>query len=155
VTPTKEDYEAIYWQTLCAGFMPNGYSETQKLYNEWYNTLQPVRQLAKTSLKKGMRGTYATLSLLGYIRKTWKSIAPFIHLCAPTNYRRLGRTKGGYLCLLPADAGVGDMIALCKGGQTPLVMRPNGGILVGEAYVHGMMNGERFDESACYDIQLK
>jgi Heterokaryon incompatibility protein (HET) len=60
--------------------------------------------------------------------------------------RRLGKTSNGYLALLPADTRVGDSVVLCEGGQTPLILRSNGSAfeLVGDSYVHGMMNGELF-----------
>jgi hypothetical protein len=60
--------------------------------------------------------------------------------------RRIGRTSRGYLALLPADTVVGDSVVLCEGGQTPLILRPNGRNfeLVGDSYVHGMMKGELF-----------
>ena len=60
--------------------------------------------------------------------------------------RRLGTTRNGYLALLPAETRVGDAVVLCEGGTTPLILRSAGWAfeLVGDGYVHGMMQGELF-----------
>jgi hypothetical protein len=64
--------------------------------------------------------------------------------------RALARTENGYLALVPKGAQPGDSIALLKGGKIPFVVREadgEGGLsLVGDSYVHGIMNGEAFEE---------
>lgn len=73
-----------------------------------------------------------------------------------TSNRALGVTKSGYLALLPKGARIGDCIVVLDGGPVPFVLRSahsceassrlaHGGqrwSLVGEAYVHGLMDGE-------------
>ena len=47
--------------------------------------------------------------------------------------------------MAPYSAHVGDLICVLFGGQTPFVLRkrePEGYLLVGECYVHGIMDGE-------------
>ncbi|PMD34353.1 hypothetical protein L207DRAFT_497721 [Hyaloscypha variabilis F] len=62
-------------------------------------------------------------------------------------------TENGYFGLVPRRARVGDHIIVLFGGCTPFVVRERKGWdspssekcywqLVGEAYVHGMMDGE-------------
>ena len=62
-------------------------------------------------------------------------------------------TKDGYMGLVPDVATPGDIIAVFLGGVVPFVLRPISGdegdnkwekryLLVGECYVHGVMNGE-------------
>jgi hypothetical protein len=65
-------------------------------------------------------------------------------------------TKGTYLGLGPKDAQKGDLLALLQGGQMPNVLRRKGEFyeLVGDCYVHGVMKGERYDESRCKRIRL-
>jgi hypothetical protein len=67
-------------------------------------------------------------------------------------YRRLLKTSAGHICLGPQSAAPGDMIFIVSNCQTPLVFRdvegPSGArnmILMGEAYVHGMMHGEALE----------
>ena len=56
-------------------------------------------------------------------------------------------TKKGFVGVVPKLAATGDVIAVLKGGQVPFVLRESetrsGAFrLVGECYIHGMMNGE-------------
>jgi len=52
----------------------------------------------------------------------------------------------GYMALVPEEAEVGDEILAVYGARVPFVLRPVQGTdeyrLVGECYVHGVMNGE-------------
>ncbi|KAM7214283.1 Heterokaryon incompatibility protein (HET) domain containing protein [Rhypophila decipiens] len=70
--------------------------------------------------------------------------------------RRFVRTERGYFGLA-AHARVGDLVAVVAGGSVPLVIRPAAADplkweLVGDSYVHGVMYGEAFDPSKCYDM---
>lgn len=73
------------------------------------------------------------------------------------NIRTFARTERGYLVLVPFEALVGDSIAICQGGKMPLILRGDGPEkmrLVGDCYVHGMMNGEQYCEKDCYAIRI-
>ena len=75
--------------------------------------------------------------------------------------------------LAGSGARVGDNIVLCQGSTVPLVFRSVGGErklgtimcsegggetakwqLVADAYVHGIMGGEKFDEGRCKKMIL-
>lgn len=59
--------------------------------------------------------------------------------------RRFCSTKGGRMGLVPGAALEGDHIAVILGADTPFVLRSAGAdfyALVGECYIHGIMNGE-------------
>jgi Heterokaryon incompatibility protein (HET) len=82
----------------------------------------------------------------------------FYGYCRPVVNRRLIRSKTGYIGLAPQDAEPGDKIYVVKGSRIPLVLRPAAPRhfmqrelnthplyeLVGDAYVHGIMFGEKF-----------
>jgi len=76
--------------------------------------------------------------------------------------RRFVRTRKGYIGLANGRVGCGDYVALLAGGKVPLVIRDSGKRegsekfweLVGDAYVHGCMFGEAFDEKACGTVWL-
>lgn len=54
-------------------------------------------------------------------------------------------SKDQRLCMVPDDAAAGDIICVLFGAQTPYVLRPykkNAFRLVGECYVHGIMEGQ-------------
>ncbi|MBE3049413.1 hypothetical protein IMZ48_44325 [Candidatus Bathyarchaeota archaeon] len=62
--------------------------------------------------------------------------------------RRLFTTKKGYIGLAPEGAEKGDQVWVLCGGRQPLVLRSRGDlsrqeyILLGDSYVHGIMDGE-------------
>jgi hypothetical protein len=69
-------------------------------------------------------------------------------------YRRLVKTRTGYIGLASSTAKIGDSIVLCKGSNVPLILRQgkddeNSWQLVGDAYIHGIMHGEGFEEGNC------
>lgn len=58
-------------------------------------------------------------------------------------------TAGGYCGLFPPRSRAGDFIVVVRGGRVPLVLRSDAGVeytLIGEAYVHGLMNAEIMHE---------
>jgi hypothetical protein len=71
---------------------------------------------------------------------------PFLDQCSSIELRRMARTLAERLALV-----WGARLLLCKGGSVPLVLRhhPDGFQLIGESYVHGVMNGEAFVEEQC------
>ncbi|KAE9373588.1 hypothetical protein N431DRAFT_407221 [Stipitochalara longipes BDJ] len=59
--------------------------------------------------------------------------------------RRLFRTKKNYLGIAAQSLEKGDGVWVLAGAAVPLILRPakdGGWTLVGEAYIHGIMNGE-------------
>jgi hypothetical protein len=71
--------------------------------------------------------------------------SPLLH--RRTVRRRLVTTRKGYLALAPQETERGDLLCVLYGGQLPLVLRQSGSCfeLIGEAYVHGIMDGEVVD----------
>ncbi len=70
------------------------------------------------------------------------------------NGRRLFRTQKGYVGLGPKDIRNGDIVSVLLGGQVPFILRKleDTYILIGESYIHGIMNGEALD-GADFEIQ--
>lgn len=67
------------------------------------------------------------------------------------------RTKSGYFGLAPKSTQEGDCDYLVKGPKSPLMMRPQGPQgwqLLGDCYVHGIMQSEDFDEIRCRPFQV-
>ncbi|KAJ8127535.1 hypothetical protein O1611_g6102 [Lasiodiplodia mahajangana] len=58
-------------------------------------------------------------------------------------------SHSGYIGIGPRETQVGDKIVLIQGSRVPMVVRQvlESYRIVGECYVHGIMNGEAFDES--------
>ncbi|OTB12792.1 hypothetical protein K445DRAFT_320588 [Daldinia sp. EC12] len=79
------------------------------------------------------------------------------HLAIRLSGRKLFISKNGYIGLAPEDALEGDEIWVLDGGRLPLVLRPLGNrsekgpeteyTLIGDSYVHGIMDGEFVEAS--------
>jgi hypothetical protein len=76
--------------------------------------------------------------------------------------RLFGKAKKGYLGMFPEGLVKGDIVCAIIGAPAPFVIRPQERDtyrFVGEAYVHGFMNGEIFDflnfEEILKDISLQ
>jgi hypothetical protein len=70
--------------------------------------------------------------------------------------RRVCITKRGYVGLVPQFSIKGDAVAVIIGAQTPFVVRPVTGEtkyqLVGECYIHGIMDGEALTTMTRTDV---
>lgn len=68
------------------------------------------------------------------------------------NPRSKGRafavSESGLFLLAQAEAQIGDGIAFVQGSEVPFILRPSGAgyLFIGECYVHGLMDGEAWEE---------
>ncbi|KAI9771043.1 MAG: hypothetical protein M1839_002979 [Geoglossum umbratile] len=64
-----------------------------------------------------------------------------------STHRAFARTAEGYFVLGPKVMEVGDIVCVLFGGKMPFCLRPWGRhyLLIGECYVHGLMNGEAME----------
>ncbi|KAI0469144.1 HET-domain-containing protein [Xylaria cf. heliscus] len=71
----------------------------------------------------------------------------YANMCRAVAGRRFAITDHGYVGLVPDMTRDGDKVCVLKGVNVPFVLREVGEqqyILVGDAYVHGIMQGEAF-----------
>ncbi|KAF3005174.1 hypothetical protein E8E13_010644 [Curvularia kusanoi] len=145
------------WQTLCAGIVGN--KEPDKAYR-----FRPV-----------LDSDYSTY--LDWIardedepsRITIEAFQFDQAVSISKEGRFYATTRTGYLGIVPNDARIGDCIVLMPGGKVPYVLRPvedsdsteHSGLVeggryefIGDCYIHGIMNGEAWDESKLQDIIL-
>jgi hypothetical protein len=61
--------------------------------------------------------------------------------------RRFCITQKGHVGFVPISVEEGDQICVFVGCETPFVVRKRGDsyILIGDAYIHGLMHGEAMD----------
>ena len=85
-----------------------------------------------------------------------------------TDYRNFATTRGGFIGFVPDVAEPGDCIVILPGGKVPYVLRrcfdvdtessSTWGVprykFLGDAYIHGVMHGEAYDESKLERIIL-
>ncbi|PKK45416.1 hypothetical protein CI102_11945 [Trichoderma harzianum] len=105
-----------------------------------------ANSLASSSSHTPISPAIHALSLTGDPFK-WSHEATLI-----TRYRRFAVTRNGYFVLGPDALQEGDVVAVLRGGKTPFLLREvndgdggSGWRLVGECYVHGLMDGEGWD----------
>lgn len=82
---------------------------------------------------------------------------PFEHSHGQAMYhRRLFTTGFGYIGIGPRTLALGDRICVLLGCAVPLIIRTVGDLhqLIGECYIHGMMNGEAIKLVDKGDAQL-
>ncbi|KAK0662532.1 heterokaryon incompatibility protein 6, OR allele [Cercophora samala] len=157
--PISADAMSIFCQTLCTGtLMPGGREETEKAFHDWLATLSTIRKLVAMKADRKASKLFKTASSLGYSRKTWQSYGSFLPYLTQVKERRMGATAKGYLCLLPRNTEANDQIYILSGGRVPVVLRPrsDGTVeFIGEAYVHGIMDGEAFRPESCTDVRIR
>ena len=66
-------------------------------------------------------------------------------------------SRKGYLGLIPFETERDDLVCVLLGGEMPFILRPEGSYytLVGECYVHGIMDGEVLEAAQDGSIQLQ
>ncbi|KAL2045707.1 hypothetical protein N7G274_002138 [Stereocaulon virgatum] len=162
---TGEDLEDAYWQTLIAGYNP-GVSRLRDKdrikahYLAW--TRHSLRHAYLRRLPSPAFEFALTLILvlsLGWILFRFliclpKPAAPheFKEMMGNAANRRLFRTEHHYIGLAGDAVQAGDLVVICRGGKLPLIARkdkPESIKLVGDCYVHGIMQGEAFDGDKC------
>jgi hypothetical protein len=88
----------------------------------------------------------AFLASCGLEGRSKYALGPYQRALSPCRQRKFVTTEKGYLGLAPDQVQVGDVVAVLYGGELPMVLRPTNKTkefqFVGDAYVHGIMNGE-------------
>ncbi|KAH9219729.1 heterokaryon incompatibility protein-domain-containing protein [Leptodontidium sp. 2 PMI_412] len=157
------EHSEVYWHTLCSGTYkdPNSPEDTKLIYEHWYNLLHPLRKFV--TRYNWLSRAFPSLAIAVYMRATWATYGDFWPYMVASQYRRLGKLGNGWLGMMPGDAKVGDIVILARGGRVPLVVREealNGGDVqkrmrfIGEAYLHGIMDGEIWDEEKAREIEI-
>jgi hypothetical protein len=157
--PSGEDTETVFAMTMCTGTIESPELALQR-FQKWRKTLRGPRKM--TFLKNlGINGGfYKTMVAAAGIGSGISVVDDRVYATATetTLYRRLARTKKGYLAVVPSQTIVGDHIALYKGGKMPFVVRlgqeEGKRELIGSGYVHGIMFGEAWDEKLCKDVGI-
>lgn len=161
---TGEKQLDAYWKTLCAGRVPENLpSARHDPRFKYYMMICPLRSFVRVTTRcfpRSEEDTWYNRFFYSLFRTAWRvfGLTPakvqrigFPPESQLSTYRRMIRTKEGYIALAPRCTKPGDWIGVFKGGKLPLVVRQDGDYfeLIGESYVHGMMKGEAWNESKC------
>jgi hypothetical protein len=159
-----------YWQTLCAGRVPLGFASVFNDHRfKYYVVCRSMRHLVRfvvRVLPRSENNSWYNRFFYSLFLCTWRTLgltpSKIQRLGFPpesrlSNHRRMIRTKKGYIGLAPRYTRVGDHIGVFAGGEMPLVVRKDGAhfLLVGESYVHGIMNGEAWVDDKVSRVWLK
>jgi Heterokaryon incompatibility protein (HET) len=168
---TGENMLDVYWQTLIGGCPSAQYEELRGQFLDFDRTTKRFRLFHWVGLQKH-RKTYIaasyvmlTVSAMSDVTRkrlssplsggygTWEFAA---RMAMAVRQRRMMKTQKGFVGLVAGEAMAGDSVVLFQGGQVPLILRWMGTHwkLVGDAYVHGIMNGEAFNLDECQMIAL-
>lgn len=168
---TGENMLDVYWQTLIGGCPSTEYEELRGQFLEFDRTIKLFRMLHWVGLQKYRKAYIAascvmlTVSAMSDVTRgrpssplsggyaTWGFAT---RMAMAVRQRRMIKTQKGFVGLASDEAMTGDSVVLFQGGQVPLILRWMGTHwkLVGDAYVHGIMNGEAFDLDECQMIAL-
>ena len=177
---TGESPWDIYWKTLHAGIYHGDEHQTQTAFEKWYKPFQDLQSLSEYSStglsiisKEHNHAATKVIAGIGWFGKVtygftkwgWKLMRSGTGVVQQTNILAVHRTvfktgECGYVGLGSRHVKVGDAVALFEGGRMPIVLREVGGgegrkwQVVGEAYVHGVMEGGVFDAARCGGVSI-
>jgi hypothetical protein len=157
--PEGQEREESLWRTLCCDMTnqiparraPAEYAIAWKLLGKQHQATKSDGSVDWTGIDKS---DFTNDNIFNYVA-LMNTIG--IHSAG----RNLCVTAGGYLGHVPSGSKIGDKICILFGSAVPFVLREDkDGVfkLVGECYVHGIMDGEamkeRDMESLSRDFQL-
>jgi hypothetical protein len=159
--------QAAYWQTLLAGHLDWGNGPaTEANYLEWENLWHNYDYLFCLPLPLFNLALYIATTIAITLRLVRVILAIVTRRAIeqePTCFRkalnaaidrRFIRTSEGYISIPPREAREGDRVAVVQGGKMLLVICEEGTRwqLVGDWYLHGIMQGEAFNADKCDTI---
>jgi hypothetical protein len=147
---TDEDILDVFWQTVSAGEASD--SPTVRFETQVWDTVNRFSPFPRKLHLDVLNLPYWVMWLF------WNAVMhkPVLRFEMQGRYtlnRRLVKTEKGYIGIASCPTEIGDSVALCKGSKVPLIIRARkestAWRLVGDAYVHGIMNGTAFEEHKC------
>ncbi|KAI1331576.1 HET-domain-containing protein [Xylariaceae sp. FL0255] len=145
--PTGQAVLDAFWQVIRGRHLPVDHPKAspsaRKQFSD-FDTLLSQQTGEATSAKSVVSITRAILG-----NPAFMELFPVINL---TKHRRFFMTEKGYMGLGPRETKPGDHVLILQGHCTPILARgteKNNWKVVGDTYVHGIMEGEAFEESKC------
>ena len=104
-----------------------------------------------------MTGTIDGLQLSEFVKSNWVKFSPYLSMLQRGAGRRPFMTKSGYVGVGPMNLGLGDTVSIFMGSPVPFILhdeKENRYSLVGDTYVHGIMDGEFMGKNAETEVFL-
>ncbi|KAH0543166.1 hypothetical protein FGG08_002511 [Glutinoglossum americanum] len=147
----------VFWQAMSASHHPGGYWETRSQFHQWdwdQGIFHVFRWLGLFSLGRFSEMLILAVVILRILHNLLlcglvSPVGHFRRAVTPAIHRRVFWTEKGFVGLGPSFMQPNDTVGVFHGGRLPLVLRPRGREwkLIGDAYVHGFMQGEVFNEA--------
>jgi len=169
---TREAAWDVYWKTLHGGFYPYGdEASTKTAFENWYQTFRNFRSFTDYTssrldeISESEASTVAKVAAgAGWLAKVmYKSMHMGVKMALSANklppskilafHRTLFKTKAGYVGITSRHAKSGDSVAFFQGGKLPMIVceaeSDGQWRIVGDAYIHGVMGGDKFESAKC------
>ena len=132
-----------FWRTLICNTSESFDTpdfEYGRIFTSWRKRLRMLGEFARSG-----RADWSAIAA----ENQWLEVFPYDSAIAIwTKHKKFCTTDGNRLGMVPHAAKEGDIICAFQGAVTPFVLRPDGSgnyRLVGECYVHGLMDGKFSD----------
>lgn len=161
-TPTAFAYTTFSkWISIVTANFPNNYVDLETLHRDVQTraAYEPIKSdyIDLFGGSANVEEWVDDLKIRLFLRVYNPQVARLQHDIALNTYHRtFFTTRDGYMGIGPRWSELGDHFALIAGLRTPFIVRRTGPNyrLIGPAYIHGVMRGERWDDSRIEDITL-
>lgn len=143
------------WRTLIGNTGGDTYPAPEK-YRAHFQSYISRLTARKRTLTKRITDNADLSSLLGATTKDHRNASSQIYQASvayTAPYRKFFTTAKGTIGLGPRSMRPGDLVCVLCGGKVPFILRKDGAgyTLVGEAYVHGIMDGQALWEGSTFE----
>lgn len=153
ISDEEDTVPEAFWRTLVADRGPNGASVPS-----WYH-----RALLYCLANSTVNGDINTIKLIEKCEKGSSLVVDFLQRVQSVIWnRKLLVSKQGWIGIAPMAALEGDAVCILHGCSVPVVLRsmkgPRGEMfwyLIGECYVHGMMDGEAMELRTSNNLMIQ
>lgn len=137
----RQTRKEAFWLTMCGGYQDMTRHRPEAISEPHIDNYEPFEEWE--AWFRGARTSYQ----FGNDRS--RDVADSI--ASVSKGRAFGRTaEHGLFGWVPKNSVTGDVVAILTGGTMPVVLRPQSGYYttIGDAYIHGVMDGEAVPASA-------
>ncbi|KAF2811387.1 uncharacterized protein BDZ99DRAFT_497166 [Mytilinidion resinicola] len=155
---TGEDMLKVMWQTCVACLYPEGKEKTRHMFHLFLRRQALLKVIRNMGLHQHI-WIYMLVAIIGHVFHSLGIKNPemdFRMAVGAMGCISAARTADGYVGMVPGITEIGDRVAILKGGKLPFILRERGSDweLIGDAYIHGIMKGEAWNESLCHPIGI-
>jgi hypothetical protein len=137
----RQTRKEAFWLTMCGGYQDMTRHRPEAISEPHVDNYEPFEEWE--AWFRGQRTSYQ------FQNDRSRSVADSI--ASVSKGRAFGRTANhGLFGWVPKNSVAGDVVVIFTGGTMPIVLRPKDGYytVVGDAYIHGVMDGEAIPSSA-------